>query len=338
LLEEARERLAGVVGCRPEELVFTSGGSESNACALASAPVGRPLGVGPLEHPSVLQPALQHPQALLLPVDPDGRVRRLPTPSSGSPEFGLLSVALANHETGLIQGLEALTTYARTHATLLHTDASQALGRIPLRFDDREVDLMTLSAHKLGGPVGAGALIVRSGVSLTPLFPGGGQESGRRAGTESVLLAQAFAAAAEAAEAAREDEAARFLRWTRELRRELNELDPTAIFLSPEGERLPNTLCVAFPGRPGSALVQRLDLEGVSVSHGSACASGSLQPSPVLTALGHDESVASSALRISFGHTNVEADAERFLSAMETSLRAIHPRQLKNLSEPRTSD
>jgi cysteine desulfurase len=315
LLEEARERLAAAVGAERDEIVFTSGGTESNALALAATRGS--LAVAPIEHPSVLREA-ERRGAQRLGVDRWGRV------DAGSlPRVSLLSVALANHETGVVQEVRLLARAAHAAGALLHTDCSQALGKWPLSFHDLEADLLTLSAHKAGGPVGVGALLVRKGTRVTPLLLGGEQEGGLRAGTEPAALACAFAAAAEEAVARREQDAALWRGWRAELAAGVRALAPEAVLNSPEDAVLPNTLNVSFPGRPGAALVQRLDLEGVSASHGSACASGARRPSPVLLAMGADEARAAGALRFSFGPANVVGDVELTLARLALTLRDV---------------
>jgi len=322
LLEDARETLCTLLGCAPEELVFTSGGTESNAWALA----GRErVGVCPTDHPSILEPASRSARCELLAIDACGRVDVSRLPSSDIP-FELVSVGLANHETGLVQDVAAVARGLSDHPTLLHADASQAFGRIPVDVQRLGVDLLTISAHKLGGPVGCGALVIRNGVSISPLVTGGPQEGGRRAGTESSLHAQLFAAAAAEAADLREEEDAHHRAWIERLRDTLTDLDTDSIFPVSSAETLPNTLCVVLPGRSGQALVHRLDLEGVSVSHGSACASGSLEPSPVLLSLGLHEDLARSSLRFSVGHTNTEADIDELIARLTSVIRSVPPR------------
>lgn len=328
-LEEARERLAQMVDCKPEELVFTSGGTESNAWALSGSDS---VSLLPIEHPSVLAAAARCAKMQLLPLDSSGQLD-LGAAAPAMERSKIVSVGLANHETGRLQPVRALALRHPDRSWLLHTDASQAFGRIPVSFRELGVDLMTLSAHKLGGPPGVGALVVREGVALPPLVLGGPQEAGRRAGTESVLLASLFRAAAEDAVACHDPELRTWDTFLGEVRRQIHAVDPTVIFISSDVDQLPNTLSLAFPGRSGPALVHRLDLEGISVSHGSACASGSLEPSPVLSALGWPEDVSRSSVRISLGHGHKEDDAGVFLERLEATLKAVQvraPRQKKS--------
>jgi len=322
VLEEARERLAAAVGASRDEVVFTSGGTESNALALLAAGQGLVLH-SPIEHPSVLRPLAARGGARALPVDKWGRVD--PAALAGA-QAALVSVALANNETGVVQDVAGLARAAHAGGALLHSDASQALGKWPLSFRDLGADLLTLSAHKAGGPVGVGALLVRKGVALSPLLLGGEQEAGLRAGTEAAALAAAFAAAAQAAVGELPRAAPRWRGWVALLRAGLARFAPEACLNSPEDGGLPNTLSVSFPGRAGAVLVQRMDLEGVALSSGSACSSGAQRPSPVLLALGADERRARGALRFSFGPANSDGDAEEALARLARVLRDVAAR------------
>jgi cysteine desulfurase len=275
-LEDAREALASMLDCGRDELVFTSGGTESNALALSAADPACVVLYAPTDHPSVTRVLAERPRAIALPVDADGRASM---PPLGRERPALLSVALANHETGIVQDVRALGEAAHAVGASVHCDASQAFGKLPLSFRELGVDLLTVSAHKLGGPPGIGALVVRAGCTLRPLLRGGAQESGLRAGTEPAALACAFAAAAHDAMQGLADTLERWQHWTTSLCASIRALEPSVRLNSPATGRLANTLNVSFPGRSGSALVQRLDLEGVSVSHGSACASGAARPS-----------------------------------------------------------
>jgi cysteine desulfurase len=321
-LEEARERLAACLDCQRDEVLFTSGGTESNVTALASVDPQRCIIHSPIEHPSVLVSLARRGNVRALPVDVMGRVdsQALADAFAGASRPALVSVGLANHETGVLQDIPAVASVAHAGGAILHCDASQAFGKLPLSFRALHADLMTVSAHKLGGPVGIGALIVRRGLSVRPLLSGGEQEAGLRAGTEAAALAAAFAAAADEALARLPVEGPMWARWTARLRAVLAATEPSVQFNSPEREVLPNTLNASFPGRSGAALVQRLDLEGVAVSHGSACASGSSRPSPVLLAMQLGEERARSALRISVGPSNSDDDLLAFPGRLERAL------------------
>jgi cysteine desulfurase len=326
-LEEAREELAALLDCDRDELLFTSGGTESNAMSLAAAPAERPVLHGPVEHPSILAPLALRPGSVPLPVDGFGRVDPEDvTRAAASASPGLVTLALANHEVGTVQDTSAIAEAAHRADALVHCDASQAFGKWPLSFRQLDVDLMTLAAHKLGGPVGIGALVVRKDTPFSGLILGGEQESGLRPGTEPAILAAAFAAAAREAVTELPDAAPRWHGWTEQIWRSLADGEHEVVRNSPEDGRLPNTLNVSFPGRVGSSLVQRLDLEGVSASHGSACASGSVRPSPVLLALGSNEARAIGALRISVGPLNADEDVPEFLVRLARVLDAIATR------------
>lgn len=321
LLEAAREDLADLVGCPRDALVFTSGGTESNALALTAASADdETLAVTATSHPSALAAAGGHPRSVVLRVTSDGAPRLDELPAGR----GLLSLSTANHETGHVQDVEAIAGVMHQQQWRLHADACQALGRMPLRCPPGGADLVSLASHKLGGPVGIGALVVHAADGLRPILRGGGQEAGLRAGTEAAVLASAFAAAARAAVADLSGTHERWAACRAWLAVAIRDADPTAVFHSPE-DGLPNTLAVSFPARRGSSLVHRLDLEGCAVSHGSACASGSLQPSPVLLALGAGEDAARSVVRISMGHGTTLEHVQRFVVALRRALASVQP-------------
>ncbi len=325
-LEAARETLARVFDCNRDEVVFTSGGTESNTLALHASSPEQSILHSPIEHPSLLEPLRDSRHAVALNVDGEGRIDPDELTRHASLHPSLVTVALANHELGTVQDMHRLVLAAHALGARVHCDASQAAGRLPLSFRELGADLMTLSAHKLGGPVGIGALIVRVGTPLRALHRGGEQEGGQRAGTEAVALAAGFAAAAERAALELPAAAPQWRAWCVGLREQIARMAPDAVFNSPALDGLPNTINVSFPGRPGSSLVHRLDLEGVSVSHGSACASGSLKPSPVLLACGAGEDRARGALRISVGPVNSPDDLSEFEVRLSRALAAVSPR------------
>ncbi len=338
LLEESRERLAGVLGCKRDQLIFTSGGSESNGLALRAVSHAACVASGATEHPSVLAALSQRPHHVVLPADHRGRVSvesiadladRAQTECRDQPAVAMVSVAWANHETGQLQDVASLVTATHEMGALFHSDACQAFGRVPVSATAAAADLLSVSAHKVGGPLGIGALVCGEAARPRPAVVGGGQEDGLRAGTESAVLAAAFAAAAEQACEERESLVARWSAWKEQLRSQLKSMEPDAVFHSATADCLSNTLCVSFPGRPGPAMVQRLDLAGVSVSHGSACSSGSLQPSAVLTAIGAGPELASSSVRISMGRDTNSADVDSLLRALDEVLHLVPPRNEK---------
>ena len=311
-LNEAREAVAALIHARAEEVVFTSGGSEANALALRGFPDRRVI-VSAIEHDSVLAHARD---AAVVPVLADGRVDLGALDRVLGEDAGpaLVSVMLANNETGVIQDVAAAAALAHARGALIHCDAIQAAGKIPVDFGAMGVDLMSLSAHKLGGPMGAGALVVRRGLELQPLMRGGGQERGLRAGTENLPGIAGFGAAACAA-AAGLDAYRRVAALRDVAQRRLCELAPDAVVFGAEAPRLPNTLCIAMPRVASSTQVIALDLAGVAVSAGSACSSGKVTRSHVLDAMGVAPQLAECAIRISLGWSSTEADIDHLVDA-----------------------
>ena len=312
ILEDAREAVAGLVGATPAQAIFTSGGTEANNLALAGTGRARVL-VSAGEHDSVLQAV---PEAERIPLQPDGRVdlAALEALLSADEQPALVSAMLANNETGVIQPLEAVVALARAHGALVHCDAVQAAGKIAVDFSALDVDLLSLSAHKLGGPQGVGALIVADDVPLRADLQGGGQERRRRAGTENLPGIAGFGAAARvAAEGLSVFAALAELRD--DLERRLRALVPEVIVYGAEAPRLANTSCFALPGLPAETQVMALDLAGIAVSAGSACSSGKIEPSHVLRAVGATAEEAASAIRVSRGWQSTAADIEAFVVA-----------------------
>ena len=329
-VDDARQRVAAALGVHEDEIVFTSGGTESNNLALAgalrAAGPGAALVTTAIEHPSVLEPAraleaLGHPLRLVG-VDARGDVD-VEALIDAAQDAAVVSVAAANGEIGSLGPLDALVECGARERCVLHVDAAQALGRIPLALGERGIDLATLSGHKVGGPAGVGVLVRRRGTPLVPLALGGGQESELRAGTENAAGIVATACAVELAVAEQKDFADRTRILTSLLWRELRSALPDVCVLGPSPDRedrLPNTLNVSLPARDGRVLVARLDLDGVEVSSGSACASGSLEPSHVLLAMGLDRERARGGLRLSSGYTTTR---EEIHIAVERMSKAI---------------
>jgi cysteine desulfurase len=322
LIEDARAAVASAVGGRPQDVVFTSGGTEANALALtpgvrrgAGQPVQRLL-VSAIEHPSVLSGGRFAPGAIgtidvtgsgLVDV---GRLRGLL--ADGPP--ALVSVMLANNETGAIQPISEVADIVHEAGGLLHVDAIQALGKIPFDIRSMNADLITLSAHKIGGPKGVGALVLGEEVQVEPLLRGGGQELGRRAGTENVAGIAALGAATAAAMAARVPEAQRLQSLQERLEKGLMQT-PGMIVFSADAPRLPNTTLFTVPGLKAETAVIGFDLSGIAVSSGSACSSGKVQPSHVLAAMGVAKDLAQGAVRLSLGWSTTEADIDLALQA-----------------------
>lgn len=304
LIEDAREQVARSVGVIAPMVLFTSGGSEANNMAIKGAPAER-LIVSAIEHPSVIEAARASGKKLdIIPVTPDGVIdldilkQRLPGPRA------LVSVMLANNETGVLQPVAELVRLAQEHGALVHTDAVQALGKLPVNFGLLSVDMMTLSAHKLGGPAGAGALVLRDGLVIEPLIHGGGQELRRRAGTENLPAIAGFGAVAQAT-----------MPKAKALRDRLEAALDEATIFGRAADRLPNTSCFAQAGLKAETLLMALDLEGIAVSSGSACSSGKVAKSHVLAAMGVAPEISEGAIRVSLGWNSTEDDIEHFIAA-----------------------
>lgn len=303
LLDDAREHVARAVGAIAPMVVFTSGGSEANNMALKGAPVER-LIVSAIEHPSVLETAKASGKLVaVIPVTGDGVIDLAALEALLKGPKALVSVMLANNETGVIQPVAEAVRLAQAHGHLVHTDAVQGLGKIPVNVGLLGVDLMTLSAHKLGGPAGAGALIVRDGLALEPLIHGGGQELRRRAGTENLAALAGFGAVAQA-------------RMTvKALRDRLEAALDGAVVFGQAANRLPNTTCFAMPGMNAETLLMAFDLEGIAVSSGSACSSGKVAKSHVLAAMGVAPEISQAAIRVSLGWDTQDHHIDHFTAA-----------------------
>ena len=322
-LEEARAQVAVLVGAKPAEVVFTGGGTEADNLALKGVCHGKPSGrllVGAIEHAAVLGPADALSQLgwsmERIPVDGEGRYDLAALYRSlVKKDVKLVSAMLANNETGVLQDLATIAARAHEAGALLHCDAVQAAGKVPVQFRALGADLMTLSAHKLNGPRGVGALIMDRRVDIRPLVHGGGQEQGLRGGTENLAGFVGFGKAAELAKA----ELAQRAKHTRELRdaleTEVRKLAGVRVF-SGGVERLPNTLQFGIEGLDGEWLVMELDKRGIAVSSGSACHSGKGEPSHVLLAMGYEPAIAKGALRVSFGQGNTAADVVTVTKAL----------------------
>ena len=331
ILETAREQLAAVLGAHPLEIVFTSGATEANNLALSGTAAARPrpchLGVAATEHSSVLGPAralaADGHRLSVIPVASDGAVDRAAIEAARPT---LLAVALVNAETGVVQDVAALAAAARVSGAMVHVDAAQAPGVLPVAVAALGADLLTLSSPKLGGPPGAGALYVRRGTPLAALLRGGPQEGGLRAGTENVPAIAAFAAAAAEAVRERPGEARRLAALAARLREGIVQRWPETRVNGAGAARAPHILSVGFPGLSGESLVAALDLEGIAVSAGSACAAGASEPSHVLVAMGQSAGQASSALRISLGWASTAADVDTILTRLPPVLERARAR------------
>jgi cysteine desulfurase len=331
-VETARSEAAAALRASPDEIVFTSGGTESDALAVlggaraarARAPERRRVLFSSVEHAAVREAARSLASEGLEPVelavDPRGLPREEALASALDGRAALVSLILANNETGVVNDrLPGAARAARGAGAVVHTDAVQAVGRIPVRPSELEVDLLSFTGHKLGGPKGAGVLWVRKGVRLAPLFSGGGQERGRRGGTENVPAIVGLGAALRAAVAGVDSERGR-VGALRDAFEEGLLARVSGARVNGRGgkgdERLPTASSVTFAGVDGETLLAALDLEGVAASSGSACSSGTPEPSRVLLACGMPEEEVRATLRFSFGWTSGEADVETLLEIL----------------------
>ncbi|HEV7371996.1 cysteine desulfurase family protein [Arenibaculum sp.] len=314
-VEDARAEVAALVGAMPAQVVFTGGGTEANNQALASAG-GRSVLVSAIEHDSVLEAV---PSARRIPVEPSGVVDlaaldRMLADARGP---SLLSLMLVNNETGVIQPVAEAARIARSRGALVHCDAVQAAGRLAIDLNGLGADMLSLSAHKIGGPKGVGALVLRDGVVCPPLLRGGGQEQRRRAGTENVPGIVGFGRAARDVLAGFGD-VARIDGLRRSMEERIRAVAPDAPIHGGAAPRVANTSCIGMPGVPAEIQVMAFDLAGIAVSAGSACSSGKVKPSHVLTAMGLAQADAASAVRVSLGRDTVAEEIDRFVEAWTT--------------------
>lgn len=328
-VDDARDRLAALLGTKPHEIIFTGGGTESCNLAVlglahAHAPRGRHLITAATEHHAVLHAFehLKHHEGFeltVLPVNGSGDVDPGDLRAALRPDTTLVSVMHANNETGTIQPVEELAAICRERGVCFHTDAVQTLGKLEVRPHDLGVSALSLAAHKFHGPKGAGALFLKAGVAIARTVHGGAHENTRRPGTENVAAIVGLAAAAEWSESRRAADQPRLAALRDRLWQGIAALCPGAVRNGTPGG-LANTLNVSFPDRDGEALLIGLDLEGVCVSSGSACMVGSVQPSHVLLAMGVPPALASSTVRFSLGTETTDADIAHSLNAVANVL------------------
>jgi cysteine desulfurase len=306
-LERARAQVANLVGAPADVVVFTGSGSEANNMALAGG-AWASIVVSAIEHPSVLAAV---PDSIVAPVNADGvlDLAAFEEIIATAPAPGLVSVMLANNETGVLQPVNDVARIAHRYGALVHTDAVQAVGRVALDMARLDTDMLTLSAHKIGGPQGVGALLLKDHVRIEPLIRGGGQEKRRRAGTENVAGIVGFGIAADSAAEDLSD-AARVTALRDRLETRLMRTAPDVRFHGVSEGRLGNTSCVGMPGVAGETQVLAFDLAGIALSAGAACSSGKVETSHVLRAMGVSEPAAGEAIRLSFGPTNTDADVD----------------------------
>jgi cysteine desulfurase len=331
-VEESRELLADILGARPSELVFTSGGTEADNLAVkgiylarrSADPRRRRVLISAVEHHAVLDSARwlaerEQAELVLLPVDGHGRVRpeTLAAAIAEDPAtVALISVMWANNEVGTIQPIEQLVALAHEHDIPFHTDAVQAVGILPVSFAESGVDAMTVTAHKLGGAYGTGALLLGRGIDCVPVLHGGGQERDVRSGTLNTPGVVGFATAMQLAATRRTALAAELTRLRTALVQGVLEAVPDAVLNGHPVHRLPGNAHFSFPGCEGDSLLMLLDARGIECSTGSACSAGVAQPSHVLLAMGADEARARGSLRLSLGHSSTDADVRALVEAI----------------------
>ncbi len=312
-VETAREQVAALFGARSRSVIFTSGATEaiSAACWGAAARGGHQV-LAAVEHSAVRKAAELHGEVTVAGVDAAGRVDPDELLAAVRPDTALVHVQWGNHEVGTVQPVAEVVTACRARGVLVHVDAAQANGHVPIDFDALGPDLLSVSAHKLGGPTGVGALLVRRGLRLRPLLVGGDQERARRAGLEPVALIAGFGAAAGALTESLEDEAAHQRALTDRILAAVPSLSGVRVYGDPVG-RLPHLVCLGVDGVEPQAVLLGLDRAGVAAHSGSACSSEALEPSPVLEAMGVD---AHHSLRLSVGWSTTEADVDAALAAL----------------------
>lgn len=336
-LEESREKVAAFIGAKAGEIVFTSGGTESDNLAIkgvayANRAKGRHIITSSIEHHAVLNVCKQLEkegfEVTYLPVNRYGEVSPESVEDAIRPDTILITVMHANNEVGTLQPIDAIGKIAKARQILFHTDAVQSVGKVPVNVGSFNVDLLSLSSHKIYGPKGVGALYVRRGTRILPLFQGGHHERRRRAGTENVPGVVGLGRACELAAENMDEEAGKLLALMDRLQSGLERKVEDVLLNGHPTKRLPNTLNMSFAGVEGESLLLNLDMEGIAVSTGSACTSGTLEPSHVLSAMGVDPQLAQGSLRFSLGRENTEEDIDYVLAVISDivkRLRAISP-------------
>ena len=318
-IDTAREQVATLVDAQPSQIIFTSGGTEANNLALNSADVNSIIAISAVEHPSIIEPANRYKRCLNLAVNDSGllALSTIKALFQQADKPGLISVIMANNETGVIQPIKQIADYLKDQQCIMHTDAVQAVGKIPVSFSRLGVDMMSLSSHKIYGPKGCGALVVDKLVRLEPLLVGGGQENNWRSGTENVAAIVGFGKAAELVLIEMEERKAHSLLLREQLEQGIKSI-PGSVIFAEQAERLPNTVQFGLKGVDGEMLLMQLDQKNIAVSSGSACASGGGKASAVLTAIGVEEKMAKSAIRVSLGKDNTEAEIKQFISVLKS--------------------
>jgi cysteine desulfurase len=320
-LDEARSRIAACLRAQPDEIVFTSGGTEGDNLAIIGpwrtrrAQGRNAVVTSPTEHKAVLevvhQIAREGGEERLLPITADGTVDLSALPRMVDTQVAVCSVMWINNEIGVVQDVPAIGAHAKQVGALMHTDAVQAFGKLPIDMTALPIDLLSLSGHKIGAPKGIGAIYIRRGTPFEPLFHGGSQDRGRRPGTENVAFAVGLAVAAELQLAERESECARLCAMRDALQSAIVSRVPDAVVHGAGATRAPHILSISVPGTDSESLLMALDLAGIAASGGSACQSGSVSPSHVLSAMGVSRGLAGAAVRLSVGMLSTDADIAR---------------------------
>lgn len=336
-IDEAREKIANFIGASPKEIVFTSGGTEANNFALkgvvyANEKKGKHIITSSMEHHAVLNPCKYLEKkgfkVTYLPVDKYGLVDPEEVRKAVTKETILISIIHANNEVGTIEPITEIGKIAKEIGIYFHTDAAQTVGKIPVNVNELNIDLLSLSGHKIYGPKGIGVLYIRKGTRIQPLIQGGHHELNRRAGTENVPAIVGLGKAIEIAKATMEKESMRLTNLRNKLCSGIGEKIDYVRLNGHPGKRLPNTLNMSFEFVEGESMILNLDLKGIAVSTGSACTSGSLEPSHVLKAMRVDPAVAQGSIRFSLGKDNTEEDIDYVLEVLPeivSRLRAMSP-------------
>ncbi len=327
-IEEAREQVALAIHAHPTEVIFTSGGTEANNMIVHGAAIKKPQSTlvrSNIEHPCVARPmealAQQGWHQDLIKVNHEGMISKDTYQVIQSNNIGLVSVMLANNETGAIQDMSLLHEFAKENETLSHTDAVQAFGKIEVRFDELHIDAMTLSSHKVYGPQGVGALVLNKRSDIEPLIYGGGQEKNLRSGTENIAAIVGFGKACELISESMKRTSDLTHQLQTKLEHHLKAMG--AVIFSENVKRLSNTTFFAFKDIEGSTLITALDKKGFAIASGSACSSVNKEPSHVLLAMGVDEDLARGALRVSFGNQNTLDDVSSFIETLKKELQTL---------------
>ena len=335
-MESARIELAHLLGADASEIIFTSCGTESNNMALKGAVRLKPhrnrIVTSAVEHPAILEPLASLEadglEVSTVPVDSDGTMDLAELQSLLDEDVALVTLMMANNETGVIYPMEAAAELAHGVGALFHTDAVQAVGKIPVDVHGMDVDMLSVSAHKLHGPKGIGAIFIKGDIEIPPLIHGGHHECGLRAGTYNVPGIVGFGKAVELAGSEMERQALRLMELRRRIEKSILETCPGSSIVALESPRLPNTICASFEGIESEAVLTMLDMAGVCASSGSACSTGQSEPSHVLMAMGLGKTLANSAVRLSFDRYTTEREVEVLLKRLPevvAKLRAVSP-------------